>query len=130
MRNIASLTTLLIVSLGFSQDKYQVSIDLTKAKNDKVPVEISVPKTDQEEIEYHMPKIVPGTYSISDFGRFVVGFKALDKNGDQLEFEKISTNRWLIKNAALLDKITYRIEDSFDNFSGYGKNKLEVYHKV
>ncbi|MBC6426309.1 MAG: peptidase M61 [Ekhidna sp.] len=124
MRNIASLTALLIVSLGFSQDKYQVSIDLTKAKNDKVPVEISVPKTDQEEIEYHMPKIVPGTYSISDFGRFVVGFKALDKNGDQLEFEKISTNRWLIKNAALLDKITYRIEDSFDNFSGYGKNKL------
>lgn len=120
------ITSLLLV-VGISlagQDNYQITIDLTKTKEDKVPVEILLPAITEDEVEYHMPKIVPGTYSISDFGRFVVDFQALDSTGNSLEFENTSINKWVIKDATKLSKITYWIEDSFDDFDGYGANKL------
>ncbi len=110
--------------LSYSQEKYEILIDLTKAKEDKLPVEILVPDLNVDEVEYHMPKIVPGTYSISDFGRFVVNFNALDTAGNKLEVKKLSTNRWLIKDASRLSRLTYWVEDSFDDFDGYGGNRV------
>lgn len=107
-----------------AQDSYTVYIDLTKANDDRLPVEITVPSIAEDTVEYHMPKVVPGTYSISDFGRFVDKFKALDEEGNELSVEETSTNRWTIMNATKLDKITYWIEDSFDDFNGYGSNRL------
>jgi len=110
--------------LNHAQEHYQVKIDLTNANNDRLPVEILVPSISDSIVEYHMPKIVPGTYSISDFGRFVDSFKALDKDGNALDVEKISTNKWVIQDAFKLNKITYWTEDSFDDFNGYGGNRL------
>jgi len=124
MKKLFSVLLLILALLSYSQEKYQVTIDLTQATDDKLPVTLMVPSVIEKEIEYHMPKVVPGTYSISDFGRFVVDFQALDSAGNALNFEKISTNRWLIKDADKLAKITYWVEDSFDNFDGYGRNKL------
>ena len=115
---IASLIALSLIA----QDSYQANINLMKAKDDRVPVEILVPKIEDDEVEYHMPKIVPGTYSISDFGRFIIHFKALDHAGNFLQVENISINRWLIKEAKNLKKITYWVEDSFDSFNGYENN--------
>lgn len=124
MRIISAALLLIIRITVYAQNDYKVSIDLTQAQEDKVPVEIEVPILEQREVEYHMPKIVPGTYSISDFGRFVDNFQAIDNAGNNLEFDKISTNRWVIKEADRLAKITYWIEDSFDEFDGYGRNKV------
>jgi len=97
-----------------SDQTYKVTIDLTQAKNDKVPVTVVAPEIKQNEIIYNMPKIVPGTYSVSDFGKFVTDFKALDKKGGSLPVEKLDTNRWRIKNANDLKSITYWIDDTFD----------------
>ena len=121
--------TLVILFVAFAtslsaQESYNINIDLTKAKNDRLPVEINLPQINEELVEYHMPKVVPGTYSISDFGRFVDEFAAFDAEGNPLESEKISTNRWLIKEANKLSRITYWVEDSFDYFKGYGGNYL------
>lgn len=124
MKKILIISLTLISIHSYSQDKYQVTIDLTEVNEDKVPVEIQVPPISQSEIEYHLPKVVPGTYSISDFGRFVVDFKALDSAGNELKAKNQNTNKWIISDANRLAKITYWIEDSFDNFSGYGGNKL------
>ncbi len=116
---------ILLISLGsFAQDPYRVTIDLTRAQNDQVPVEVIVPSIDKDEVEYHMAKIVPGTYSISDFGRFVVGLRAFDKDDNKLDVKKVSTNRWMISDATKLHKITYWMHDSFDEFDGYGSNKV------
>lgn len=121
-----ALFILSIALIGFTQaqESYRISIDLTKVNEDRLPVEILVPSISEEVIEYHMPKVVPGTYSISDFGRFVDEFKAIDADGNFLEVENISTNRWTIKNASKLSKITYWIEDSYDDFDGYGSNRV------
>ncbi len=98
-----------------SDNAYHIQIDLTQVKNDKVPVTVMPPaKLNQDEVVYNMPKIVPGTYSVSDFGRFVSDFKALDKRGRELPVEQLDTNRWRIKKADKLHKITYWIDDTFD----------------
>tara|TARA_Y100000310_G_C20699065_1_gene827997 strand:+ start:1884 stop:3740 length:1857 start_codon:yes stop_codon:yes gene_type:complete len=113
---------LMMVSATFAQDKYQVKIDLTAAANDQVPVEVIIPQSDDELVEYHMAKVVPGTYSISDFGRFVSDFKAFDKDGNELPYENVSTNKWQIENGGKLHKITYLVDDTWDLFSNYGDN--------
>ncbi|MBC5772484.1 PDZ domain-containing protein [Pontibacter sp. KCTC 32443] len=101
-------------SQASSEEQYHVTIDLTKVKEDKVQVTVLAPELKQEEIIYNMPKIVPGTYSISDFGKFVSEFSALDNKGRKLVVEKLDENRWRIKEADKLQKITYWVDDTFD----------------
>ncbi|HEY4652455.1 MAG TPA: peptidase M61 [Pontibacter sp.] len=95
-------------------DKYTVRIDLTKVKDDKVQVTVLAPEIKQNEIIYNMPKVVPGTYSVSDFGKFVSDFAAYDKKGGKLPVEKLDTNRWRIQNADDLQSVSYWVDDTFD----------------
>ncbi|MFT2009576.1 peptidase M61 [Pontibacter sp. 13R65] len=101
---------------AFAQEptSYRFTLDLTKVQNDRVMVTMLAPAISQKEIIYNMPKIVPGTYSISDFGKFINDFKAFDKNGKQLQTEKLDENRWKVTNATALHKITYWVDDTFD----------------
>ncbi len=89
-------------------------IDLTQVTDDKVPVVINPGRFIQDSIKYFLPKVVQGTYAVSDFGKFVDGFKALDYNGAELAVEKLDTNTWLIANAKQLDKIIYLVNDTYD----------------
>jgi len=101
-----------------NRNSYSGSIDLNNVVDDKLQVFVALPQTNQSEVEYHIPKIVPGTYSISDFGRFVTDFKAMDSEGSELELERLSDNKWLIKGADKLQKISYWVEDTYDTDKG------------
>lgn len=112
---------LALASINFyahGQEIYSGSIDLNNVQEDKLQVFVKVPSMNQSEVEYHIPKIVPGTYSISDFGRFVTEFKATDSEGSVLESEKLSDNKWRIKGADQLHQISYWVEDSYDTDKG------------
>ena len=122
MKNIFIILLMAIATVSLAQETYRVSIDLNKTEEDKIPVEIRVPDISSETVEYHMAKIVPGTYSISDFGRFVVDFNVFDKEGNKMEVESKDVNRWAIKNATQLDRISYWVHDSHDNFENYTTN--------
>ncbi len=102
----------------FAENKseaYQYKVNLVEVKNDMVKVELIVPRHQYgDSIEFQFAKIVPGTYSIYDFGRFVNDFSASDQNGDKLPFQRLTNNRWLITNAKQLHNISYWIEDSYD----------------
>jgi predicted metalloprotease with PDZ domain len=100
---------------SIAQDKYQVNIDLNNVVKDRLYIEIITPEITIDEVEYHIPKIVPGTYSIYDFGRFSHYFHAMDKQGNLLQVDSISPNRRLIKGAKNLAKITYWVDDTFDS---------------
>lgn len=103
---------------SFSQVKngntYQYTVDLTKVVNDKVYVELTPPAISQQEITFYFPKIVPGTYAIADYGRYVSDFSALDKKGRKLQVEKINENSWRVKNSKKLTKISYWVDDTWD----------------
>jgi predicted metalloprotease with PDZ domain len=103
-----------ISHLLIAQKKYQVSIDLTKSSADKLSVEIYTPKIKNDQIDFHVPKIVPGTYSISNFGSFVSNFKALDQSGSILSATHPDPNTWTISDATKLYKVTYDVDDTWD----------------
>jgi predicted metalloprotease with PDZ domain len=90
------------------------SIDLTKVIEDKVPVTIDPDKISTETVIYRLPRIVQGTYAISNFGRFVEAFKAFDYNGKEMQVSKLDLNSWMISNAKNLDSITYLVNDTYD----------------
>lgn len=120
MRIRILFVVLFFVSLtGFAQSKkgaasYQYTVDLTKVVDDKLFVELSTPPIKATEITFYLPKIVPGTYSIADYGRFVSELKAFDKKGTALTVEHINDNAWKIKGATKLAKITYTVDDTYD----------------
>jgi len=100
----------------FAQSKkgYEYTVDLTEVVDDRLFVELTPPAINQDEITFYLPKIIPGTYAVQDYGRFVSGFMAMDKKGNLLPTVKLDTNSWKISNAKKLAKISYWIEDSFD----------------
>ncbi len=124
MKNILTFIGLVIGVTVLAQDPIKVTIDLTQTKNDQVPVTIELPKISEDYVEYHMAKIVPGTYSISDFGRLVTDFRAYDKKGRELTVDPmgIARNIYGISDAKKLRKITYWVHDSFDEAPTYSDN--------
>jgi len=92
----------------------QVSIDLKNVLDDKVSVTVNVDKIKTETINYMIPKIVPGTYAIYDFGKYIDTFRAHDKKGNLLPVTKSDDNTWKIEKAKSLVKITYLVNDTYD----------------
>ncbi len=90
------------------------SIDLTKVKDDKLPVVINPGRFTEETVAYRLPKVVQGTYKVSNFGLYIDDFKALDYSGNELPVKKTDDNTWVISNAKQLDKIVYNANDTFD----------------
>ncbi|MFV9551304.1 peptidase M61 [Algibacter sp. PT7-4] len=102
----------------------ETSINLSEITNDKAPVTINPGRFTVETVTYRLPKVVQGTYSVSDFGKYVDDFKAFDYNGNEMVVSKVDTNTWTIANAKELDKITYLVNDTYDieTNGGIGKD--------
>ena len=94
---------------------YRFTIDLVNVTNDQIKVELTPPAILSKTITYHLPKIVPGTYSEDDYGRYVVQFKAFDKKGDTLQVNRADINSWTISDADKLTRLTYLVNDSYDD---------------
>lgn len=103
--------------------KVEVTIDLNVVKEDKVQVTVLAPTITEKEIVYNLPKIIPGTYSVDDYGKFIDDLKALDSKGNELEVTKLDEDSWQIKNTNKLSKVTYWVNDTFDieGNGGFGK---------
>jgi len=89
-------------------------LDLSNHEDDLFHVTISTSNLTSENGIYNFAATAPGTYTILDFGRFVKTFHAFDNNDDEIPVEKISANKWKIKNPEALKRIKYDIEDTFD----------------
>ncbi|HYF67697.1 MAG TPA: peptidase M61 [Ohtaekwangia sp.] len=95
-------------------NKYRYSIDLTRVAEDRVLVTLTPPTISESEILFYMPKIVPGTYAIADYGRYVHDFTVVDKKGNKLPVEKIDENTWKITRADKATQISYWVDDTID----------------
>ena len=102
MVSIAVVTLLLFSwqpNIATEKQRYVYTVDLTRVENDKLYVELQVPSIKTDEILYYFPKIIPGTYSIADYGRFVSALQALDKKGRPLPVERLDDNTWKVSSA-------------------------------
>jgi predicted metalloprotease with PDZ domain len=124
MKNIVSMIFLVLFLASCNSVKQKndlatltpinTSLDLTKVVDDKLPVVINPGRFIQEQVTYRLPRVVQGTYSVSDFGKYVDDFKAMDYDGNTLAVTKIDDNTWQIADAMKLDYITYNVNDTFD----------------
>ena len=109
------------------KQEIQVGINLNDIKDDKVMVSVNAPKITTDEIIYSIPKIIPGTYSEDNFGKFIDDLKAYDAKGTLLAVKKTDENSWSISNAKTLNKITYLVNDTFDTETGGGFGKDNIF---
>ena len=91
-----------------------VNIDLVNVQDDKVMVTVDPDRFTQDQTTFYIPKTVPGTYSVDNYGELIENVKAYDYKGKEIALSKTDENSWLIANAKDLDKITYWVNDSFD----------------
>ena len=125
MKNYLAMLGLGVVLVGCGSAKQTVddlavshpivtALDLTAVNNDRVPVTINPGRFTAETVTYRLPRVVQGTYSVSDFGKYVDDFKALDYDGNELAVTKVDDNTWTITGATKLDKLMYYVNDTFD----------------
>ena len=108
------------VASSTAKNDVSVSIDLVNVKDDKVQVTITNPTITTETTTFNIPKIVPGTYSEDNYGRFVENVKAYDSKGKPLKIAKMDENSYTIYDATKLAKVTYLVNDTYDTEGGAG----------
>lgn len=85
---------------------------------------------------YQFPSVVPGTYSISDIGRFVFDFQVFDNEGKSISSEQTSINQWLISDPEDVYRIEYSISETWDTpvdsnaLYRMGGTSLEIDHAL
>lgn len=89
-------------------------MDLNIITNDQVVVTVHVPSTKAKTLIYRVPKIIPGTYSEDDYGKYIEDFKVFDAKGTLLTVTKPDINSWQINNANKALTITYKVNDTYD----------------
>ena len=75
---------------------YDVKINLNEHRDGLIPVEIKLPPSGQDTVIFNMPAIVPGTYKVYNFGRFISDVQAFDAAGMPVQVIKSSVNQWKI----------------------------------
>ncbi len=114
---LISIIYFVVASAGFASSgnpKVTFDVNVLNYQDDLFHVTVYTEGLNEENNIYNLPSTVPGTYSLLDFGRFVKSFTAYDKDGNELEVDRISTNRWEIPDVDKLSKIKYDVEDTFD----------------
>lgn len=95
-------------------DAFYVHVDLNDRSGDTFKVEMYVDGLTEANEVFQFAATVPGTYDISDVGRFVQDFKVYDEEGEQLQTVAIATNQWKITTPQNAHKITYEVLETFD----------------
>ena len=92
---------------------YNFQVDLTRVEDDRVQVILECSDFATENLVYRFPLVIPGTYRIIDYSKFIKDFKANDKNGNTIAVKRVK-NSFFISNANELAFITYWIDDTWD----------------
>jgi len=105
---------MMIWSCTTSTNEVNATLDLVNVPNDKVKVVVKPATIDASTITFQVPKIIPGTYALQDYGKYIEDFKAFDKDGNLLSLTKKDVNTWVISDAKKLDRVEYLVNDTFD----------------
>ena len=110
------MLSLLLVSFQMvhAQNSYRYKADLLHIEDDKIAVQLTTPAISEQEIVFSFPKVIPGSYSEKNFGKFIDDFTAMDKDGKKLKTNKLNANQYSISNANTLASISYLVNDTWD----------------
>ena len=95
-------------------DLIVVDVFLHEIENDKVKVTVNPGPITSDSLKFYLPKTVPGTYAVNDYGQFSDDLVALDYKGNPMNTTRQDQNTWVISNSSNFDKLTYFVDDTFD----------------
>jgi predicted metalloprotease with PDZ domain len=97
------------------ENSYRYSVDLLKIHNNEVNVSLLTPRITTAKAIFTFPKIIPGTYRISNYGKFISNLRASDGSGKPLVVKRLNDNQWEINDAKQTRKISYTVHDIFNS---------------
>ncbi len=115
MRLIIKISLLCLIVSGVWGQTIQYKVDLQHVSNDRVRVQVFLPKQVTKSLVFSFPKQVPGTYANYDFGLYIQGFKAVDKTGKALPVQQKNINQYQIAQVQSLDHLEYEVNDTWDS---------------
>lgn len=95
-------------------DLIVVDVFLHNVENDKVKVTVNPGRISSDSLKFYLPKTVPGTYAINNYGQFSEDLVALDYDGEAMEATRNDDNTWVISNSSNFDKLIYYVNDTYD----------------
>jgi predicted metalloprotease with PDZ domain len=93
-------------------DSLQVRLQLNRVENDRIQVHFRWTAALKPPFQFRMPRMVPGTYAVYDFGRFVDSLFYWQK-AQRYFLAPTDANTWNIPAQA--DSLDYWVQDSFDD---------------
>src|SRR6478735_2295142 len=102
MKKIAFCIALFVSGFLIADGDYHYSANLNKVAGDKVSVTLTPPDITANEVDFMFPAMVPGTYEVYDFGRFISNFTVTGKNGVVIKVTKIDVNTYRLSPASAI----------------------------
>lgn len=100
--------------LPASETPILTQLDLINLSEDRVRVQIDPGMFTTDTVLFRLPKVVQGTYDVSNFGSFVEDLTAYSMSGEPIDAIQHDVNTWKIPNTSGLDRIEYYVNDTFD----------------
>ncbi len=97
---------------SYAASRLQFTVDLRNTKSHTVHVSVTPMGFHAPVAVYQMPVWAPGAYSVSHYGKYVVNFKAYNKNADLLDVKQLNDDRWQIEQGKSVARIEYDVLDS------------------
>ncbi|HYM21236.1 MAG TPA: hypothetical protein VEW28_09595 [Candidatus Kapabacteria bacterium] len=113
MRTFLATALLIIVSSISDAQTINYTVDLTHTDTKEVIVTVKPNGFHSSHASYQMPVWAPGAYSVTNYGRFVKNFKALDRSGKEIPATKVNDSRWEMNGAENLASISYSVINSY-----------------
>lgn len=125
-RHFSLLTALFGYFISIADNGYHYYIDLNHCDSNEIEVKLFTPDLDVDGKDFMFPAIVPGTYAVYNFGRFISGFHAFSADGKELAFDQKDVNTYKINQSSNLAYITYRVRDTWHTPLKPGENHDDI----
>lgn len=109
-----SLCLITLTSTGTAEATYRYEVDLVDMNRNMISIHLECSDFGADELVYHFPKTVPGTYKEADYGRFVKQLEAVDRDGNPLIVKKSGKNSFIISGARDIATISYWLAPTWD----------------
>lgn len=119
MRRFVSACIILFGLQGLFAEELTYTLHIDDKAFDAFHVEIKIDDVNADRFVFSMPRWIPGTYFIGEYGKYVYNFSARDVNDTALSVLRLNQNDWEVTtNGSYKIDVSYDIETRQRGFMG------------
>lgn len=120
----ALLILAVLCSFCYAQPTIKITSDLRIDSSGFLAVTVNDLNFTEKEIEYILPKVIPGSYEAENYGQFIHDFTINYKDGNHVSVKNKMKNTFRIPNAQLAESIRYNVKHTHIPNEVYTTNKI------